>query len=386
MGAFAPKITDPAFDINPADWPNFNEEYQSLLKKFNIKEGTPQAQKLFEITKVKVVELEAAKFQFPENFEKFKAGYATAENDIASYTPTIRPAVEEAFDTKNHPFVTDPVGAYIFASACEFFDREDFSKQLQRDQLGMTPRKRAEIIWANKYARRQFFAFSHAKQIPASSPKGDMPGWLVAFFDSLSSEEKPQSKAEGLDLLFPKKHAFMPETGFSPLKGKELREFRVDQIAKDEGYSPDAPEYKQIQEELKDLLEEVPPPYLATYQATMASISERTQALAKSFEADLLNTDKNVLAEEVHTLRLKYSGEHGMVRSGIRSYLLENPAPSAEQKLKFMKLLREAVQQRRKANGIIVHHMFPSLAYLRTPKVCSDEELTKKFDQIAADL
>jgi len=50
-------------------------------------------------------------------------------------------------DSKNHPFVTDSVGAEIFLRASAVIDKQAWVIKMAKERLGITPRSLAEEIW-----------------------------------------------------------------------------------------------------------------------------------------------------------------------------------------------------------------------------------------------
>lgn len=367
-------------DVNE-DLPVFKDQYQHLLKKFGAKEGSETAQDLKELAKVRVVGLEGVKVQYPQEYNKFVAAVEEVEDIAANYVPQIRPTVDEAFDSKNHPFITDPIGAEIFQAASDVIDRQNYLTSVLRERLGITARKLAEYVWDQAEQGVLDPTNDAPRQV---EPRGDLPDWIIKALEN-TNLKKVGSKKELLDAVFPT----APLNFSTPVSRRALAgdkqgavDLKLAELAADEGLEPGTPAYADLKDSLSGF-EPTPLPETEELQNNENETNKKLAALRGKFE-ELLTPEPRVYTEEMVSV-LRYTGENGIARRAINGFLLNNAEPSDDDKLKFMKTLREALRQRRKAHGFVLRELYPSLN-LSVDRNVDDKTLVTKFNEYAASL
>jgi len=364
--------------VDVSGMPEYEATYQDLLKK--VPKGThPDAVR--DLAKVKIAGLaELQVLESPEDFEKLQTKLSEVEKLIQEYRPTIQPTVDQAFNTKNHPFVTDPIGASIFATASEYIDRMHYARRLFQQHLGYTPRRIAELICKQV---EQGSVPQLDGETRKQEKRGDLPDWLA---NSLAQTDfqKVSSKKELLDMMFPSQvpDYFTPAESVG-LSLEQAKAQRVSQLASGAGIQPGTPAYAEIVKEVDQLNYTVPADGLAL-QAATAATWKKLQEIRNKFDTQFY-TEENLVGKDLEAHNARYAGEHGVVRRAVRGFLVSTPEASNEDKVKFMRTLKAALRQRRRNSGIVLKELFPSLS-LREENEVADSVLLKKFDEIAADL
>jgi len=294
-------------------------------------------------------------------------------------------------DTKNHPFITDSVSAELFQRASAMIDQKDWAAKLVRERAGLTPRKIAEQI-AQAAMRAAARGDRVSQPMPATQQqpsRGDLPAWAAEVLSSVPLVgSKINSKAQMLELCYPTT-APQVETEAAIVFRTQGREaaikFQLADIAQKEGIAPGTPAYAQLEEDMKEH-DPTPPPEPAEFQQILNARVASKQGLRKKAEQVFFAKDlESNLNAEAQDVQDRYAGEHGTARRAINGFLLSNPSPSPQEKLHFMKTVRDAIRASRKANGIVARALFPTLN-LPAENNASDEVLLKKFDSYAATL
>jgi len=367
----------------PEDLPIFQEEYKKLLQKYNVKENSPQAPLLKEISKARVAALEGVREEIPEEFAKYETGIKEIEEVLFNWRPTIRATVDVATDTKNHPFVTDSIGAQIFQAASEVIDKQDYASKLAKERFGLTPRKQAEVLW--DLVENSALEEGVATEAPTAA-KEDLPGWVVQALEQVNWGKNIKNRKDLFGQIFPDQPISLesPAQRENRVAGREAAlKLKVAELASKEGFAPGSDEYVKLEKELKDFDFSLPQGY-ESFQASVSDTFNRSAELAKSFESQVLNSEVGV-ESEVTVNAIRYTGENGVARRAISGFLLSNPEPSTDDKVKFMKVLREAVLQRRKALGLVPRELYPTLN-LPAERNADDATLVAKFDEYVISL
>ena len=92
------------------------------------------------------------------------------------------------------------------------------------------------------------------------------------------------------------------------------------------------------------------------------------------------------LERESQAHKIRYHGENGVARRAVNGFLFHHPSPSDEEKVKFMKTLRDAIRAQRKAQGFVLRELYPTLNLpLHRPDV-GDAILLERFDYFVGTL
>jgi len=369
-------------DVSP-DIVELKQMQQQLMKKFKAQEKSLGGQIIKEAAKLKFVSMEAIRADNPEELNGVSAALEEVENAVLSYTPQIQATVDQAYDTKNHQFVTDPIGADIFRAATDVIDRQEQLVKVLKDRLGLTPRNLAQHL----YDMAVSDVLPPDMEAPPPAGKNDLPGWLVEALQQTQKFKNISSQKELLDTMFPSKvpETHVPVVREAKANGKDVAiGLLTQEIIAAEGAAPGSPEHKQLLERMKDVTVNVPAAYAELEQAN-AEFVKKMQARKERFAQNFLNKDEARADLEEYLLFLRYHGENGIARKAVNGFLLTNAEPSDEEKVKFMKTLRDALRARRKAHGIIVRELYPNLD-IPAQVNADDATLLNRFNRYADSL
>jgi len=364
------------------DLPAFKEQYQQLLKKFNYTADSDEGKALKESAKARFVGLELAREQ-GKDWKKLQSNLEALETAYLAYTPKIHATVDEAFDSKDHVFITDPIGAEIFRAGSEFIDKQDFMTGLMREHLGITPRRLAEAIY-----EKATVGTSVTVSPVVPPPRGDLPAFLQPVLDSFSWGKKIKSTKDFLDHMFESAPLDLepPVVKQARLHGKDsaLALIAAEISTGEHASAPGTDQFEFLMSMAKDT--DFTVPGLDEFAKDSAVMFERSQQLKKKWETFLAQPEQIAAAEKAgEDYGKRYSGENGVARKAVAGFLLSHTEPSSSDKVKFMKTLREALRHRRKAHGVVVRELFPSLN-LPASRSLDDNALLAKFDEYAASL
>jgi len=368
--------------------PQFKQLYEEILKKRNWAENSEKGRKMKEIAKWKYAALEETKAFNPGKLNEMVKMFDELEVAIENYRPSVIATVEEAFDTKNHPFITDSVNAEIYQRASELFDRRDWARKLLHEKAGLTPRKMAEQIYQGALKAVARVGESGLPKPDSQPPtRGDLPAWAVGSLGYFAKGSSINSKAQLLDALFPKT-APQVETNAAKTfrtQGKEAAvKVQMNEIIEQEHLVPGTPAYAQFEEDAKDF-DPTPSPEVAEFQQTLNARVAVNQAERQKAEALLAKHGEAEAQAEALEQKVRYTGEHATARRAINGFLLANPSPSDQDKLQFMKTLQEAIRASRQTKGVVLRELYPFLN-LPTERKVPDQVLLQKFDSYAATL